>query len=257
MSKYFDREKTLERLLEAYREFGYIIVAYDFDDTVLDTENQNQNEDIVQLIKELRPYAKLILYTSRYIGPEKEIFSDVYDGAEYAINWLKKNDIPFDAVNENIVNTPVDGRKVYYDIFLDDKAGLKEAYETLKEFLKIIKKEFEVVWGDNTVSVFTGKIIMNDLVTTIPCYTICSQVITLVPKNREEYIQLAKINENVGKDIKSMKIYGAKNFSPIVIFHNDNYKRCFFSVEEDEETKTILFMQILVAENVSGEIIKR
>ena len=138
MSKYFDREEVIKRLLHEYQKFGKILVAYDFDDTVFNSDDGTSNEDIVELIREIRPYSYLIVYTARYYGSD-DVYNDIRDGAGFVVDWLKANNVPYDTINKNVVHISVEGRKVYYDAFLDDKAELKETYETLKEFLNRVK----------------------------------------------------------------------------------------------------------------------
>lgn len=138
MSKYFDREEVIKRLLHEYQKFGKILVAYDFDDTVFNSDDGTSNEDIVELIIEIRPYTHLIVYTARYYGSH-DVYNDIRDGAGFVVDWLKANNVSYDTINKNVVYISVEGRKVYYDAFLDDKAGLKETYETLKEFLNRVR----------------------------------------------------------------------------------------------------------------------
>ena len=65
---------------------------------------------------------------------------DIPNEEEEKLNFCKKycndNKIRIDYINESpVLNT----RKPYYNILLDDRAGLEEAYFTLKEVVDYIK----------------------------------------------------------------------------------------------------------------------
>jgi molybdopterin/thiamine biosynthesis adenylyltransferase len=51
----------------------------------------------------------------------------------------QENDIPFDKINENMDFIPFTGRKLYANIYLDDRAGLSAAYNILSKTLELIK----------------------------------------------------------------------------------------------------------------------
>lgn len=55
--------------------------------------------------------------------------------------YLVENNIPFDAINETPDFIPFKGRKVYYNILLDDRAGLSSAVEQLTRVIYQIRGE--------------------------------------------------------------------------------------------------------------------
>ncbi|MEC3148107.1 hypothetical protein, partial [Bacillus thuringiensis] len=64
--------------------------------------------------------------------------------------YLEENDIPFDSINETPGFIPfTDGKKLYYNILLDDRAGLPSAYRCLLNAVtymdEIQKKQNKVV----------------------------------------------------------------------------------------------------------------
>lgn len=146
MNKYLDFETTLQRLKREYQEHGQIIVAYDFDDTVCTYTPDNPeptlervaNEEICQLIRDLRPYSKFIVWTCRSMTHQEPKEPDV--ALTLAIQWLDNHEVPYDFVNED---GPVvyGSRKIYANILLDDRAGLETAYKLLVAFLKWVKAE--------------------------------------------------------------------------------------------------------------------
>jgi hypothetical protein len=109
------------RLRKDYLEHGSLFVAFDFDNTVFDYHNQGINYDqIVELLRTCKALGfTLILFTGNE-GLQLDVIKQD----------LQNRDIPYDLINENpIMKT----RKPYYNILLDDRAGLLEAYQHLKK----------------------------------------------------------------------------------------------------------------------------
>lgn len=109
------------RLKEAYLEHDRLIIAYDIDDTVRPYKSKSceETKKLIRRAKEvLNPY--FIIYTA---NPHNE----------KNIQFLNDENLPFDTINENIpeIGRYGDGLKIYYNLFLDDKAGLFEACNAL------------------------------------------------------------------------------------------------------------------------------
>lgn len=131
MDTFFADSALLEKLKVHYHNYGKIIVAYDYDDTIAPTYMSKSCDDVIALLKELKPYAVFICYTSNHY-PEK------------VKEYIRDNDIPCDAFNENVdymMEKYGHMRKVYFNILLDDKAGLGQAYCILKTFLDWVKEQ--------------------------------------------------------------------------------------------------------------------
>lgn len=129
---YLDMDTALQRLIREYKTHGKIIVAYDFDGTVYDFHNDGYEfPRVVKAIQSVKPYAHLIVYTA-----SKE------ERYPFIKQYLQGNDIPFDSINETPkgVNVP-QGGKLYYNILLDDRAGLGQALTILDYFVELIKGE--------------------------------------------------------------------------------------------------------------------
>ena len=62
------------------------------------------------------------------------------DRYKHIEQYLTKNNIPFNSINENSPDINFAHGKLYYNILLDDRAGLSSAYESLKECIKYIKQ---------------------------------------------------------------------------------------------------------------------
>lgn len=118
-----------KRLKEDYLKHKSLFVAYDYDNTVFDYHNKGINYDVVvQLIRDCKELGfTLIVFT----GNEGEALERIKKD-------LKQREIPYDLVNENpLMKT----RKPYYNILLDDRAGLKEAYCNLKKLVNEIRSQ--------------------------------------------------------------------------------------------------------------------
>lgn len=115
------------RLREDYLTHGSLFVAFDYDNTVSDYHSKGINyQKIIDLLKNCKSFGfTMILFTAN----EGEKLQNVTDD-------LNNREIPFDYINENpIQNT----RKPYYNILLDDRAGLQEAYSQLKKLVDEIR----------------------------------------------------------------------------------------------------------------------
>lgn len=127
---FLNQEMCVSRLIDDYEKHGSIVIAYDFDNTVFDFHSNGFDyTDIISLLRELRSTIEccLIVFTAN-------------DDIGFIKSYLNKNNIPFDLINENPSFFDSKSRKIYYNILLDDRAGLLSAYLQLKELLRRIKK---------------------------------------------------------------------------------------------------------------------
>ena len=118
-----------KRLKEDYLIHKSLFVAYDYDNTVFDFHGLNINySKIIELLRTCKSLGfTLILFTGNE-GEKLEVIK----------KDLKHRNIPFDLINENpLMNT----RKPYYNILLDDRAGLKESYNNLKKLIDEIRNK--------------------------------------------------------------------------------------------------------------------
>lgn len=121
IDEYLDTEKSYNRLKEEFKTHKRLIIAYDLDSTVFDYHHTNASYEMVKdLIRKYRKYAYFIVFTSSE--------PDRYDEIK-AI--LKKENLPYDSINDDAPFIPFKGRKVYYNILLDDRAGLNQTYHEL------------------------------------------------------------------------------------------------------------------------------
>jgi hypothetical protein len=130
MDYYLNDENVINRLVEEWNKYGKIIIAYDYDDTVFDFWNKGREyTDVITLLQRCQKVgAYFIVFTAN-------------DDIEGIKNYLTENKIPYDKINENMVFIKFTSRKIYYNILLDDRAGLSSAYNCLLKTINIIEKE--------------------------------------------------------------------------------------------------------------------
>jgi len=91
-----------------------VIIAVDFDGTVV--------EHHYPKIGPLKPGAKEALHAFRKAGHKIIIWTCRAGAEEKAVRaFLVENDIPFDTVNNPIMGADLGTRKVYADLYIDDK----------------------------------------------------------------------------------------------------------------------------------------
>lgn len=127
--RYLDDKECIDRLLHEWERYGQIIVAYDYDNTVFDYGAKGDKFDnVIALLRKVKKMGcHLVVFTSC----NDDRFDDIR-------KYLNDNDIPFDSINETPDYIPFQGRKVYYNILLDDRAGISSAYKILSEVCEIV-----------------------------------------------------------------------------------------------------------------------
>ena len=116
----------LLRLVDQYKRNKQLIIAYDIDDTVRPFHSATcaTIESSIRAAKHVLG-AYLIVYTS---NPD-------IDGVK---KYLNDNDIPYDSINENAPFAPTSGGKLFYNLLLDDKAGLAQADSVLRDLIYLV-----------------------------------------------------------------------------------------------------------------------
>lgn len=130
---YFSTDVCVERLLREWRKHGKLIVATDFDSTVFDYHDLGfKHHTVIDILKECSDLGFYIcIFTG--CGPNK------YDSMK---EYLGRFGVKVASVNCNPFPMPFGNHgKMYFNILLDDRSGIKQAYETLRKTLDIIKKE--------------------------------------------------------------------------------------------------------------------
>lgn len=122
------------RLIEEWNKHNGILIGLDVDDTILPYRKDFTNTDLViEVIKRAQIYgAKVILNTASHV-----------DRYEYIKSYCESIGIKVEAINENIIFPFGDNRKIYANIYIDDRAGLSEALQILSEATEYIQLKEE------------------------------------------------------------------------------------------------------------------
>jgi hypothetical protein len=129
-------EVQLRRLLQIHEEHGGLTVAVDFDNTLFDFHHEKEKHvrgeydfsEIYSLLLRLRHAGcYIIIWTAN-------------EDDEFIKRFCAERNIPYDAINENPPFFKSECRKIYYNVLLDDAAGLRETYFLLCQFLEALPK---------------------------------------------------------------------------------------------------------------------
>lgn len=124
--------KIVNRLYNEWVKHNGIIIGLDFDDTIFPyRHNFTNTERVIKLIKKAIKYKAKIIINSASI-PSRYDFIKKY--------CIEKG-INIQCINENIIVPFGDNRKIYANLYIDDRAGLKESLKILKKVLKKLKYE--------------------------------------------------------------------------------------------------------------------
>jgi hydroxymethylpyrimidine pyrophosphatase-like HAD family hydrolase len=137
---YLNEENCYLRLLEEYKKHNSLTVACDYDNTLFDFHKKNYTFDaVIELLKECQGLNfKLVIFSAS----PKERHASIFEYCE-SLGLL------FDGINQDVVDwrkERVDGSldysqsKIFFNILLDDRAGLESAYKTLRAVVDEIKK---------------------------------------------------------------------------------------------------------------------
>src|SRR5882762_1671296 len=114
---YLIPNKSYYRLIKDYETHNSLVVAFDFDNTVFDYHEYGcEYKKIINLLRRCK-FAGFFLIC----------FTANQDEISIA-HFLNRNNIPFDYINQNPPFFKADTKKVYYNILLDDRAELIQAY---------------------------------------------------------------------------------------------------------------------------------
>lgn len=129
--RYLNNWECVNRLVSDYKKHNNLFVSFDFDNTVFDYfgtgETYPKLESLLIFLKEKG--FNLILFT----GNEGDKLQDI-------VKYCKDHGYAPDFVNENPIMKTT---KPYYNILLDDRAGLNDAYQTLILTLNILNYDYK------------------------------------------------------------------------------------------------------------------
>lgn len=121
-SNYSNRKMVLDRLIKEKEEHGSIVIALDFDNTIYDYHNIGMNfSNVIDPIKRAMELGdKVFIFTANNDhNLVKRVTKEVF-GVELPIN-------------EGPLDHLFGGRKPFYSILIDDRAGLDSTLRTLNE----------------------------------------------------------------------------------------------------------------------------
>jgi hypothetical protein len=138
---YLSDQNAINRLVTEWNQYKEkFVIAYDFDDTVFDYHNKGRvYSDVIELLRKCKEFgAHLVVFTA---NPDEKL-PTIRD-------YLLDNSIPFDAINvtPDFIPIAVGTKKIYYNVFLDDRAGLSSSYYCLLEALETMKENELVRWN--------------------------------------------------------------------------------------------------------------
>lgn len=116
-------EGAIKRLISEYETHGKLVVGFDFDNTIFDVYNKGINcSEVISLLQECKRLGfTLCLYTA-------ELREDWF---KWKIAYCKHFGIEPEYINESPLLPGT--KKPFFNILLDDRAGLESAFQTLKQ----------------------------------------------------------------------------------------------------------------------------
>ena len=130
MDYYEDIINFYNRLKEEYIKYKRLIIAVDFDDTISDFHKTGKCHDhVINVIKRWNNHAYIYLWTARNKERQREV-----------VNFCKNNNIHFENINLGCPDVDFDSRKPFYNVLLDDRAGLMGVVDVLERLINQIER---------------------------------------------------------------------------------------------------------------------
>ncbi|MDA3855236.1 MAG: hypothetical protein PF569_03185 [Candidatus Woesearchaeota archaeon] len=134
MDSYLNTNKATQRLINEYLKYNTLIIGFDFDATIFDRNNEGL--DVKPVINQLRRAsdAGMIMCLHTLCIKYKDVKQKIEYVRSLGINVHHVNSSP--VLNNSY---PLDAKKPFYSILLDDRAGLASAFLTLLQTLNKLK----------------------------------------------------------------------------------------------------------------------
>jgi hypothetical protein len=124
------RNPYVERLAKEWIEHNNIIIGVDFDDTIFPyREDITDHKEVIESIKKAQSSNAIIII---YTGSSETRYPEI-------LEYCKRHGINVSKINENVITPFGDNRKIYCNIYLDDRSGLKESINILNSALYIYR----------------------------------------------------------------------------------------------------------------------
>ena len=125
---YLSPNHCYERLKSELIKYGKLIFCVDFDDTLYDYHKLGRKYDyVIDLLKRWEDYSEVIIFTGN--GEESYPMIESY---------LNEQGIKYNGINCNS-SVAVNGRKIYANVYIDDRGGLPLVYSILDNLIDEIK----------------------------------------------------------------------------------------------------------------------
>ena len=125
---YLDNTFATNRLKDEYKKYGRLVVATDFDDTLFDFHRKGHTYEVVLSL--LKRCQALGFFVVVFTGSEPEKYPEIRE-------YCKNIGLDIDKINENAFPMPIGNNgKIYFNVLLDDRAGLPSAFQSLLEVVE-------------------------------------------------------------------------------------------------------------------------
>jgi hypothetical protein len=126
---FLQKTTVIDRLYAEYLKHKRLIIAFDFDDTLYDFKNQKFGHSFVG--KLMRDCKEKNFYVVIFTASDKSRY-------DFIRTYIKSTfNVDVDSINENPIPLPYGNNgKIYYNLLLDDRAGLWDSTVTLVRLLK-------------------------------------------------------------------------------------------------------------------------
>lgn len=129
MDYYLQANTSYSRLVAEFQKYGKLIFCVDYDDTIYDFHKKGRTyEDVIELLHRWEKYSEVIIFT----GNGEKAYDDIKE-------YLKENKIVYRGINCD-ASVAFPGRKIYANVYIDDRGGLRQVYGELLTLIENIEK---------------------------------------------------------------------------------------------------------------------
>lgn len=135
MNPFEQTSACADRLYKEYKKHPRLIIACDFDDTVFNFHGY-PDTDFKRIKNALTECAALDFYIVCFTASQVTRYDFIRK------HFSDSMGISLDGINQNVIELPYGNNgKIYYNILLDDRAGLGQALDILEKLLTKINHE--------------------------------------------------------------------------------------------------------------------
>ncbi len=129
----FNTKSCINRLKSEYDKYKKLVIGFDFDNTIFDMHNTGGDYSMV--ISLLQECKKLGFILCLYTADLRE------DWIEWKVKYCKHFKIDPDYINESPLLSGT--KKPFFNLLLDDRAGLESAYIILHNIVTYANSKFD------------------------------------------------------------------------------------------------------------------